>query len=168
MVIEENNISIKDVDRPLMIINDCIIKGTTRFQKYGFILHKQYDSDMKALNKRYNIKFYADWKPYYFGPFSRSLADDLKKCIDSKIITKVDIPTASEGKKVSMYNLTIKGKFKWRRLIINVPEVSRFVKKIQSVQKVPYYTLLGQIYATYPEFTTKSRIRDDVATNANY
>ena len=159
------NTVIKDVDRPLLVINDCMIKGTTRFQKYGFLLHKQYKSEMKALKEKYGVEFYSDWVPHYYGPYSRSLANDLEACIAAKTITKVDIPTIDDNKKVSIYNLTIKGRFKWRKLFMNVLEVSYFVEKIRSMQSIPYYTLLSQIYTAYPDFARKSRIRSDVAAN---
>ena len=131
-------------------------------QKYGFLLHKQYKREMVILKNKWGIEFYSDWVPYYYGPYSKNLADDLKKCITNKMITKIDVPTIDSDKKVVIYNLTIKGRVRWRKLFMNVPEISHFIEKTRHMQKIPYYALLSQIYTAYPNFATKSKIRNDV------
>ena len=132
---KNNGTMLKDVDRPLLIINDFTINGTTRFQKYGFLLHKEYGAYMLSLNERCKIKFYADWAPLYFGPFSRSLEEDLKECIGTDIIKKVDVPTRTEGREISTYNLTIKGRQKWRNMLVTIPEIQHVMERVQSMQK---------------------------------
>ena len=163
---KNNDIMFKDIDRPLLIINDFTINGTTRFQKYGFLLHKEYGAYMLSLNERCNIEFYTDWEPLYFGPFSRSLKEDLKECMSTDVIKKVNVPTGTEGREMSTYNLTIKGRQKWRNMLVTIPEIQHVMERVQSMQKISYYILLGQIYKKYPEFTTNSQIRNEVAVNA--
>ena len=163
----KKDFTLNDNDRPLLIINDFTIAGSTRFQKYGFLLHKEYGAYIISLSERCNIKFYDDWKPYHFGPFSKSLKEDLKECVDTRVIQTINVSTGNEGRMMTTYSLTPKGRTKWVEIWDKVPEIPSIVKQIQSLQKIPYYILLGQIYRAYPEFTTKSKIRDEVAANTD-
>ena len=55
-------------DRILMIIGDLTINGTTRLQKYGFLLHMKHGHDLKTISKtQKELEFYSDWKPYWYG-----------------------------------------------------------------------------------------------------
>ena len=149
---ENNNIKLKDIDRPLLVINDFTIHGSSRFQEYGFLLYKEYYACMLSLNKRCNVEFYTDWKPFYFGPFSKSLEKDLNECIDNGLIQRVEAPTDSD----ETYTLSIKGCHRWISMLANIPEIEHIMKQVRSMQKISYYALLGQIYKKYPEFTIQS------------
>ena len=59
-------------DRLLLAISDTTIHGTTRLQKYGFLLYKQYGKELSAISSKHdNLTFYDDWKPYWFGAIQR-------------------------------------------------------------------------------------------------
>ena len=71
-------------DRILLAINGATIHGTTRLQKYGFLLYKQHERELSAISsKDPALKFYDDWKPFWFGPFSESLSKD---CVVPKVV----------------------------------------------------------------------------------
>ena len=154
--------TLNPLDRVLMIINDNTIYGTTRFQKYGFLLYKQYGQELKNIQNKYpELKFYDDWEAYHYGPYSKKLENDLEQCITENLIRKSSI-TTEKKQKMDMYVLTIKGRRKWRALYVKINELSQMDKKIKNLQKIPHYTLIRQIYNAYPEFTTKSKIKDQL------
>jgi len=47
------------------------IKSITRLHKYAFLISQQ---DKKIMNE---AGFYNDWKASHYGPFSKSLAQDI-------------------------------------------------------------------------------------------
>ena len=145
-------------DRVLLIMQDNAIHGTTILQKYGFILSKQYERELAEIKLCYKkLDFYNDWKPYYYGPYSKSLSGDLTKCEENKTIRVFDL--FKHGRKMKMYSLTIKGRQKWRGLFKEMPEMAKIDQKIKKLQKIPYYELIRRVYNAYPEFTTESKIK---------
>lgn len=158
-------LDVKELDRPLYIINDTTIRGTTRLQKYGFLLAKQYAPEMSNLAKEYGTKFYDDWKPRQFGPYSKNLDDDIKKCISEGLVQRTVDSTVSKNN-VYIYNLTIHGRIRWRKLFLRVREISHFAVKVRSMQDYGYYTLIDNIYTAYPEFAVNSKIKDQINRNA--
>ena len=157
-------LAIKELDRPLYIINDTTIRGTTRLQKYGFLLAKQYAPEMRNLAEKYEIEFYSDWEPHQFGPYSKNLADDVKKCISQGLIQRT-IDSTSSKNNVYIYNLTIHGRLRWRELFLRIREISHFAVKVRSMQDYGYYTLIDNIYTAYPEFAVNSKIKDQINRN---
>ena len=136
-------------------INDNTFYGSTRFQKYGFLLYKQYSERIK--NNFPDLIFYDDWKAHYYGPHSEKLENDIQKCVMLKLIRKSSI-TTEKKQKMNMYALTIKGRMRWCALSSTVNEMSQINKKIKNPQKIPHYTLIRKIYNAYPDYTTKSKI----------
>lgn len=48
-------------DRALMVISDAMIYGSTRLQKYGFLLTQQYKKEMGGIAEAApELKFYDD------------------------------------------------------------------------------------------------------------
>lgn len=156
---------ITNSDRPLYIINDATIRGATRLQKYGFLLAKQYEPEMRALAAKHGISFYADWEPRQFGPYSESLAEDVRECMVEGLVQRTVDSTANKHN-VYIFNLTIRGRARWRKLFLRVREISHFAIKVRSMQDYGYYTLIDNIYTAYPEFAVNSTIRDQINQNA--
>ena len=142
----------------LFIINDNVIHGSTRFQKYGFLLFKQYQRELKELQFDYsNFEFYDDWVPHNFGPYSKKLQDDLDVCAENKIITKIQI------NRTQQYALTLKGRVRWRELLaISHDEVKKINEKVNILQTFSLFSLLKSIYDAYPEYAVKSKIKDQL------
>ncbi len=148
-------------ERILFIIHDNVIHGSTRFQKYGFLLHKQCQSELDKLKKAYpNLDFYEDWKPHFYGPYSEQLKSDIEKCVAAKILRK---DNAGEGMKYDLYGLTLIGRKKWREILNNTPyEIIKINNKIRGLQMTKTVDVLRQVYRAYPKYTTKSLIKDSM------
>ena len=146
-------------DRVLMIVNDTTIQGSTRLQKYGFLLSKQYGWELKSITDRQpELEFYGDWKPYWYGPYSEDLAADVQKCVENGTVLKVLVDSMQNKYR---YSLTIRGRVAWRSVLSEFPEeMSAIGSKIRNLQKIGLETLLSGVYAAYPEFTTRSVIGD--------
>jgi len=143
-------------DRIILIINDMTIKGNTRMQKYGFLIHKLYANDLQGLN------FYSDWKPYLYGPYSEELKQDLQECIKQKLVVQFNSPTES-GRQFSNYNLSMKGRVKLRNVIANYEKtVKELYEKFTKLNRTPIISILKDIYLAYPEYTVKSEIKESV------
>lgn len=150
------------INRALLVINDNTIYGSVRFQKYGFLLYKQYQRELKEIEISFpRLEFYDDWVPNFFGPYSKKLEEDVKKCVENKLIRKSSVTTETK-QKMDMYTLTLKGRRKWREMYAKIDEMSKIDEKIKNLQKIPYYTLIRQVYNSYPEYTAKSRIKDQL------
>ena len=148
-----------DLDRIVLIINDMTIKGNTRMQKYGFLIHQLYSDDLDDLN------FYSDWKAYHYGPFSESLADDLSKCVEQKLVTKFSTPT-NNGRTFTNYSLTIKGRMRLRQLsTTNHNLIKILYEKFTQLNKKSMASILKDIYIAYPEYTVNSEIKEQVMSD---
>ena len=146
-------------DRILMIINDNTIHGTTRLQKYGFLLFKQYEWELRRIaNMQADLKFYDDWKSFWYGPYSECLNKDVQKCIENKTISKLLV---DKNRNKYNYSLTIRGRAVWREMLnrfhVEMPEIET---KIRNLQKIGLETLLSGVYSAYPEYTKRSVIKD--------
>ena len=152
--------NIKSEDRVLFVINDNEIKGSTRFQKYGFLLWEQYQKELKKIASVHeSLVFYDDWKPHYYGPFSTELQNDIDACIKNGLLCK----SKGDGLKLDIYWLTLKGRIRWRKFFTDdeyYEEAKKINDKIRNLQKVHYYSLLRQIYKEYPKYAANSKIRD--------
>lgn len=140
-------------ERLLFIINDNVIDGTTRFQKYGFLLFKQYQKELAELKISYpDFNFYNDWKSYCFGPYSEELDHDIQSCVKNGILEEY----VMEGKtNYKVYQLTLKGRVKWCKIFWNTTdEVIKINDKIRHLQHIKLIELLKQIHEKYPKFHT--------------
>lgn len=145
-------------DRVLVIISDSMIHGTTRLQKYGFILHKQYETELGRISQGgLSPGFYDDWEPYYYGPYSRQLDKDARMCVKNGLVVKKAINTTLNSFK---YFFTIRGRVRWRRLFAKHQEdMTAVEEKIRKLQTVQLEDLMRNIYRVYPEYTTLSKIK---------
>ena len=150
---------INQEDHVLFIINDNIIHGDTRFQKYGFLLFMQYKKELAELNINYDgFSFYDDWKAYHYGPYSEKLTRDINECIEKKLLQKTK--SLHSNKPYELYALTLKGRARWRGFLSYThEEMIKINKKIQELQSVHFYKLLRQIYNAYPDYTIHSKIK---------
>lgn len=154
-----DNIQFEPMDRVLLIISDTAIYGSTRLQKYGFLLHKQ-DSKLlsKIANNKPELRFYNDWEALWYGPFSKSLRKDADECAKEKLIS---MTPAGPEQKSYIYKLTVTGRHRWRMILRENPkEVGAIYEKITDLQTTGLQTLLGNIYRSYPEYTEHSTIRE--------
>lgn len=153
---------LENTDRVLVIVSDATIHGTTRLQKYGFLLHKQYGKEVSAiLRANPEMKFYDDWKPFWFGPFSESLSKDVRACVDAGLIYKELMDPARNSYR---YGLTVSGRGRWRQLLGEfTPEITAIHEKIANLQGIRLERLLQRIYDAYPKYTKLSTIKDRLA-----
>ncbi len=158
---ETNTIVLKSEERVLFIINDNIIRGSTRFQKYGFLLFKQYQKELTKLKKTYpTFNFYDDWIPHHFGPYSKQLNQDIDECITDEILAKKII---DKERNYNQYTLTLKGRTKWRKLFYNTTdEMMKINDKIRQLQTMNFIEMLKQIYEAYPKYTVNSTIKNSL------
>ena len=149
---------LKPEERLLFIFHDYAVHSRTRIQKYGFLLSNLYESKLKEIQDKYfhNFKWYDDWKAHYYGPYSEQLQQDLKTCIEKKIITQVDDSAP--------YELTLKGRIRWRKFYLDSEkEMKILAAKIKYSQECSLFHLLEIIYKTYPEYTDKNKIKEQFA-----
>ena len=148
-------------DRVLLIINDTTIHGTTRLQKYGFLLRMQYEQELAEISKTLSLpNFYDDWESYYYGPYSRSLKHDMELCIKSKTMARIPINRTNNSYR---YSLTVRGRIRWREMLAaSRNEVVAIGKKTRKLQTVQLEDLLRGIYRAYPKYTKRSVIQDSL------
>lgn len=146
-------------DRVLVIISDTTIHGTTRLQTYGFLLYKQYGRELSELSDNLPaLKFYDDWKPLRYGPFSRNLSNDIEKCVGDRTICK---ETVDPDRKIYRYALTIKGRAQWRKMMNRfTSEIGAMREKISYMQTIRLELLVKEIYRAYPEYAAHSKNKD--------
>ncbi len=146
----------------LIIVSDSVITGTTRLQKYGFLLHKQHRKELSKIEDKFDFEFYREdeWISHYYGPFCRQLETDIQICIDARLMTKTykDIDGTSITPR---HSLTMKGRLKWRELFQDMPkEMEKINDKITDLQHKNLYDLLRLVYKEYPQYTENSKLRE--------
>ncbi len=156
MELRMNNVD--ELDRVVVLINEMTIKGNTRIQKYGFLMHKLYSKELHGLN------FYTYWKPYLYGPYSEELRNDLETCIDQNLVTKFMSPTTT-GRQFSNYTLTTKGRMALRRIAGDYNIIKELYEKFTQLNKKPITSVLKEIYLAYPEYTVKSEIKETIVND---
>lgn len=148
-----------EADRVLMIIGNEVIHGRGRLQRYGFLLSEQYGSKLEQIsNVDEELKFYADWKPYYYGPFSKKLEDDVDNCISKGF---VDVQDIGKLHKLDRYFLTAKGSTRWRRMRVkHKGNMKVIVEKIGKLQTIPLEDLILRIDLKYPQYAKHDFTKD--------
>ena len=137
-------IKLNQQDRVLLILNDYVISEDDRLQRYGFLLFKKSQKELKKLK---GLNFYDDWKPSPFGPHSEQLASDITSCIELGLLDK-----KTEGK-TSQYHLALKGRVRWRKIFFDkTDEIIKIKDSIRDWQKIPQVYLFKQIWDAYPEY----------------
>lgn len=154
-----DELQIVPADRALMVLSDFTIHGSTRLQKYGFLLSKQYAYELSSISsKESKLQFYDDWEPLWYGPFSSDLEEDINKCAENKFVYKEPIDLRLNS---YMYSFTLRGRMRWRKIHANFQnEMNSIHEKIENLQKIQLERLLERIYAAYPDYTRRSTIRD--------
>ena len=137
-------IKLNQQDRVLLILNDYVMSGDDRLQRYGFLLFKKSQKELKKLK---GLNFYDDWKPSPFGPHSEQLASDITNCIELGLLDK-----KTKGK-TSQYHLALKGRVRWRKIFFDkTDEIIKIKDSIRDWQKIPQVYLFKQIWDAYPEY----------------
>lgn len=161
------------------------IMGVTRFQKMVFLFEREIWSSFKFDTKIPESEL-PTFEPYYFGPFSAKLNEDLNFLSNLGFIEKSDINFESLDReeqqeidvllndthyKVSrdMIRSTFALSEKGKRFVesgkagkltpIQTQTLEEFKKRCTSV---PLASLLKYVYVKYPSMTTKSQIRKSV------
>ncbi|WOV92683.1 MAG: hypothetical protein R1F52_06115 [Candidatus Nitrosoabyssus spongiisocia] len=128
------------------------IRTITRIQKMAFLCDK-------ILFK--NTPHYTDWKPYFYGPYSEKLAEDIKyyESKDQRLI-KGKLVEETFANIVTRYSLTIKGRSEFSKLLIDFTEQIKIKELLQVYQSHETNDkLLKFVYERYPEYTTNSVIK---------
>lgn len=148
-------------DRALMVVSDVAVRGSTRMQKYGFLLAMQYKKETGRISKAEpSLKFYDDWEPLWFGPFSKSLADDIDCCVERGLMRKEPITMSPDS---YMYSFTINGRAQWRKMADSFGgDMTAIREKVAHLQRISLESLLEGIYSAYPEYTENSVIKDRI------
>jgi uncharacterized protein YwgA len=132
-----SKLEFKKEDRVLLIINDNFVQGSTRLQKYGFLLAQEHNDIFNELSETYTqLKFYNDWKPHYYGPFSEELQKDIDTCIKNGLLHKRVFEYT--GTRQDKYVLTIKGQDRWGRFLTGSKvknKINHINSTIKSFQK---------------------------------
>lgn len=146
-------------DRALVTMSDFEIHGSTRLQKYGFLLSEQYKKELSSLASNCpGLEFYDDWAALWYGPFSRDLQKDVETCVSGGLISKTLV---DPGLGSHRYAPTIKGRARWRKILAaSGKEIGDIHEKVSNLQSMRLEQLLEGIYHAYPEYTKHSVIKD--------
>lgn len=131
------------------------VGGRTRFQKMIFVLQ----NEARFLKETYNFM------PHDYGPYSAELQSDIEDLISTKFLS-ANRQTIDEGKIRYVYEITPPGvailkkvlssgqldrKFKFNRALTLAVEIK------EDLNRKDLNSLLGDIYAKYPEFARYSK-----------
>ena len=137
----------------LLIMQDLSIMGRIRMQKYGFCIHQQYaEAD--------DLGFYADWKPYHFGPYSEALACDLDAAIRAGHVLEIGDPGGGPGP--NRYKLAANASKEYASLKENLDYVAGIRRMLAKLETLSLMGLLRQIYQDYPGYAMRGQIRGRV------
>lgn len=134
------------------------VEGVTRLQKYAFLVANR----IKGIT---DIGFYNDWRPSNYGPFSPSLASDIKTAVESDLLTQT-AKTNSFGYKVGVIMPTATAISITNDLRERYPKYIKEIRKlVEMYQGKTLMDILHDVYALYPQFATQSTIRAEVGRN---
>lgn len=138
---------------PLALLAACdkeSIEGITRFQKLVFI----------AQRELFNEDQFYSYVPHKYGPFSKSLYDDLDELVDRGFIDQSTEDTVT-GDKKKIYTLGAKGERAVRRATENQIDVD--LEAIEAIKQEHndenLWDFLDYVYSEYPEMTTESKLK---------
>ena len=126
-------------------------------QRYAFLLHKQYEYELRCISDAEpKLKFYNDWEKSWGGPYSKTLDNDVKKCIENGTVVKTE---GDQMPSFHDYLLTQKGHVirigMSRKFGTDMYEID---KKIEKLKKTDYGSLLSGIFEVYPEYVRRATI----------
>jgi len=143
------------------------VEGTTKLQKLFFLLEQE-----SAFNEVYD-DVEIEFEPYKYGPFSEQIYDELEMLILWDVIEEEEMDTdvdsiRDESDKSSHANkrftLTEKGEKVAsevnRSLDDDIEE--EFEEIVDEYLDMSVDDLLEYVYKQYPDYTTKSEIKDEV------
>ncbi len=108
------------------------------------------------------MNFYSDWKSHYYGPYSEELAKDMDECIEQRLIDRYET-VGVRGHEIQKYTLTMKGRKRLRELWDHYNKLLKNIYELTgNLRQKPLMVILKEIYLAYPEYTTKSEIKDQV------
>lgn len=131
------------------------VEGVTRLHKYAFLAAKR----IKDLA---NMGFYDDWEASNYGPFSKTLANDIQGLIEDGLIKERVVPN-KYGYKVSILEPTEAGKARIEdRKELYARLFNEIRKLLEPYQKRRLMDVLHDVYYLYPQYAVKSKIRAEV------
>lgn len=134
------------------------IKYRLRLQKYVFLADNQFSRSRKG---RKTTDLVYGWKPYHYGPYSEHLSLCVKDMVKAKLIETFDVHESNKDPGVG-YRLSVKGNAKFRHLLKNLEAESKEIHDLLCKFQKDHAEnqLVDFVCQMYPEYTTKSRIRD--------
>lgn len=142
----------------LLTVSNSTVTGSMRLQNYGFLLHNQHRKDISRLEERFDFKFYDDWEPRHYGPFSKGLEAGLQTCVDDRLVN-MDSRNTDGARTMSRYHLSMTGLLRWHSMFEAMPrEVKRINDRIARLQRENLYEVIKSIYDKYPESAKNSVI----------
>jgi uncharacterized protein YwgA len=120
-----------------MFFNNQPVRGRTRFQKMIYLLKEKYE-----------IPFDANFKPYYYGPYSEEIADILT-LLNALKFTEEKTEYLGMGITRYKYQLTDKGKkyinkLKENALLEDKKIIGKLEKYVAKINEMPTYELVSK------------------------
>lgn len=144
------------VDRLVLLINQTSIVGRTRLQKYGFLAHQLYRTDLEPLG------FYSDWEAYHYGPYSVDLACDLRDAEKAGLVKTERTDPGSRD--ADLYSLGPKGRKRLSSMLGDHGDlINRIHETFANFNKKPLPVLVKEICADYPKYAVNGKIKDRAA-----
>ncbi len=134
--------------------DEGVIEGRTRLQKMVFLLEQELKEQSETVIEAENYNFV----PYDYGPFSKSLYDDIDKMSEKGLVTdcKREI---NDGQVKYNYEVTDEGK-QFVESQLSTEEGELIYKLAKSIEReyndVLLSTLIEDVYSEYPKFAEKS------------
>jgi uncharacterized protein YwgA len=142
------------------------VEGITRLHKLAF-LTKEWVPGMER-------GFYDDWQPSKYGPFSRSLAEDVDALVANQLLRNTMVQSAA-GYSLERFEVTPLGASQAADLEQSNQKLTGMIKKsvVEKYATAPLMSLLHDVYYMFPEYTTESEIAGDIfnvgrRSNRNY
>lgn len=140
---EPDNLSFGQKIILAFLINNKIIKGKTKLQKYAFLLEQEYFT-----------KPYLDFEPWYYGPYSRRLNNQLDDLIDYGFVEEAII----ENEKYDFYIFSLVGNIEVYAELVDSDLIEKARMILEKFGDMSYNELLTFVYSEYPDFTKRSII----------
>jgi len=134
------------------------VKCQLRLQKYVFLADSQFSRSRKG-GKTADLVY--GWKPCRDGPFSEHLEACVKDLVRAKTVETFGIHENGKDPGVG-YRLTVKGSAEYRKMVRNLEGESKAIRALlEKFQRDSTERQLTDfVRELYPEYTTKSRMRD--------
>ena len=157
MVLENNeNIEPKDVIMLILGVQNEIV-GFTRFMKYLFLV-----CETKIFDKN---KLAIHWESHHYGPYWRGFDSSVDR-LASENLLEMEKQSTPSGNATTRFLITTRGRQHFRELSKKYEnELGDITELIHTHRKSPLPVLLKFVYEQYPEYTTNSKIKNEVLDN---